>query len=216
MAIIETCIKTIDFYDTSDTIKEQEVERYIFGTGCTSENILHSKHLMNGNCCITNNVTGEEIHFDSRDAFESWKAIVSLDELINCVIVIQSEGEYSKVTTRYHFEDVTLSASKRIKLYNFEVLDKDTGELVPNVSFKTVNCSRGLDKIAKAIKGKENNHIVRLNGFDITEYFTYGISYSVSIGSTAKSTINVPSVENAAFRAVTISSSVVTLSALAP
>ena len=175
MLIIETCIKTVDFYDTSDTIKEQLVTKHIHDATYRADVILRSIWLRVGNCCVINNTTGEEINFDNSDAFESWKATISLSELTNCVIVLQSENANSKTTIEYHFDEAT---SKRIKLYNFEVLERDTGKRVPAFSFKTDKCLLGLAQITDIVEAKyeaftKHNYTVLLNGFDITDYFIY-------------------------------------------
>lgn len=87
--------------------------------------------------------------------------------------------------SQYCFEpsDMELSSKKRIKLYDFKVLEKSSGIIKPGASLDETNRSRGLDKIEKVLK-EEFRHslhdcIVLLNGIDITEYFSETIAVAL-------------------------------------
>ena len=74
-----------------------------------------------------------------------------MSELVNCIIEIQFATGTGDGTEKYCFEpsDMELSSKKRIKLYDFKVLEKSSGIIIPGASLDETNCSRGLDKIEK-------------------------------------------------------------------
>jgi len=179
-AVIRTNVVIVDYYDIADTIKEQKVDKVLYdGEFCSTQNLLSCIYYHEKGCSIINKATGEEMNFYNEMDFESWKKSVSLSDLVNCVIEIPREYIKGEMTEQYYFEatDMDSSSTKRIKLYNFEVLERDTEKLIPEVSFEETNCDRGVKKIETAVKeGKagltQYNHIVLLDGIDITEYFT--------------------------------------------
>lgn len=179
-SVIRTHVVIVDYYDIGETIKEQQVNKELYdGTFCSTKHLLSTVFFRKKGCCVINKATGEEICFDNEKDFESWKATVSLSDLVNCVVDTQREYVKGEMTEQFYFEETDMDTftTKRIKLYNFEVLERDTEKLIPEVSFGETNCARGLKKIETAVKERkagltEHNHIVLLDGIDITEYFT--------------------------------------------
>lgn len=189
-AVIHTKVQTIDFYDIATQVKEEVVDKELYdGEHCSVEKLLQwvkysdkntfvKAHKCKGVCVIDKN-TGKQQSFYSSATFDAWKQSVSLSELVDCIIEIHFAGVDGESTEQYYFEstDMSLSSNKRIKLYNFEVLDKDSEKIIPEASFEENNCSRGLEKLKVAIQKGESglskdNCIVLLNGIDITEYYS--------------------------------------------
>lgn len=195
-SVIRIKFETIDCYDIGATFKEQVVDKKLFDIDtCSSATLLDGIRYSDldsgyvtkkghtfptkGYCSVINKATGEKISFENFTAFTNWKESVSITELLNFIIEVKSANIDGKVTQQYTFEysDMELSSNKRLKLYNFEVLERDTGITIPEISFEETNCLRGIKKIEDAIKQKKvivakNTHIIRLNGIDITEHFT--------------------------------------------
>lgn len=179
-SVIRTYILIDDYYDIAENIKEEQVHRDLFDyNDCSTKILLAGIFYRNKSCSVINKDTGEEICFDNEKDFESWKTSVSLSDLVNCVIEIQREYPTDIITEQWYFEptDMESFSTKRIKLYNFEVLAKDTEQLIPEFSFEETSCARGLKKIETAVKERkagltQDNYIVLLNGIDITEYYT--------------------------------------------
>lgn len=192
-SVILKKVKTTSFYDIATQVKEQEVDRNLYdGEYCSVQNLLRdvsysSVRITMGTttfdqykgALVIDKETGRQKSFDNPADFDSWKKSVSLSELINCIIEIQFATGTGEGTEQYCFEpsDMELSSKKRIKLYDFKVLETSSEIIIPEASFEETNCSRGLDKIEKIFKEEEfrlspYTCTVLLNDIDITEYFS--------------------------------------------
>ena len=198
-SVIRTRIKTTNFYDIATKVKEQEVDRELYDGGlCSVPNLL--QYISYSTTRITvgaktfdeckgifviDKETGKKKSFDNPADFDSWKKSVSLSELVNCIIEIRFATGTGEGKEKYCFEpsDMELSSKKRIKLYDFKVLEKSSGIVIPGASLDETNCSRGLDKIEKVLKEEFRHSLhdctVLLNGIDITEYFSEPIAVAL-------------------------------------
>ena len=198
-SVILKKVKTTSFYDIATQVKEQEVDRNLYdGEYCSVQNLLRDVSYSNvritmgtttfdkyKGALVIDKETGRQKSFDNPADFDSWKKSVSLSELINCIIEIQFATGTGEGTERYCFEpsDMELSSKKRIKLYDFKVLEKSSEIIIPEASFEETNCFRGLEKIEKILNEgfrlSPYTCTVLLNGIDITEYFSDQLSVSM-------------------------------------
>ncbi len=191
-SVIRTMVKSINFYDIATTEKEETVDIELYdGEYCSVEHLLSyvdyttiiirvgTKRI---NMCkgiwVFDKSTKTQQSFDNRSDFDSWKESISVSELVNCIIEIKLEDEKGLTTERYYFDssDMELNSNKRIKLYDFVVLERDSEEVIPELSFKETNCKRGMGKIQDALKKgtfglSADDCIFILNNIDITDYF---------------------------------------------
>lgn len=190
-------ITTNDFDDFAETEREIIVERDVYWHDGVEVDVrksinfddINGTYLAFKNKCIygkaqsvsvVNRISNENSSFSNATVFRDWLNSVSEEELPNYVFEVYYTSPIGKTKIKYFVEKADFeepTERKKAKLYRFEGFDRSTNEAIRKLTFSMVSCDKGLTKVKRVFGDFENNLsikncIIKLNGIDISEYFT--------------------------------------------